>query len=143
MSPGWYIYKGTVCGFDEYSKKGSSMTSKNNMALVFLFCMAATAFASEPIHVTYLWHMHQPIYYPYESPQTIDSNGRFNFSVQGVWDSDRVGAYTTWPKDACQAAADKGIEHGGAQMSYSGSLAENNNNLWGFCTGASWDDAID
>ena len=96
-----------------------------------------------PFHVTYLWHMHQPIYYPYETPQQIDANGRFNFSVQGVWDGDRVGAYTTWPKDAMQSAANKGASHGGAQMSYSGSLAENNNNLWGYCTGASWDDSID
>ncbi|MBN1268379.1 MAG: hypothetical protein JXB04_02235 [Kiritimatiellae bacterium] len=95
------------------------------------------------MHVTYLWHMHQPIYYPYESPQTIDANGRFNFSVQGVWDGDRVGAYQTWPKDAVQAGADRGLGSAGAQMSYSGSLAENNNNLWGFCTGSSWDDSID
>lgn len=99
--------------------------------------------AQNPIHVTYLWHMHQPVYYPYETPQQIDAAGRFNFSVQGVWDGDRVGAYTTWPKDAVQMGADKGMAHAGAQMSYSGSLAENNNNLWGFSTGASWDDAID
>ena len=104
--------------------------------------LAAGAWAT-PIHVTYLWHMHQPIYYPYESPGTVDANGRFNFSVQGVWDGDRTGAYTTWPKDAVQLGADKGMAHAGAQMSYSGSLAENNNNLWGYCTGASWDDAID
>ena len=84
-----------------------------------------------PFHVTYLWHMHQPIYYPYETPQQIDANGRFNFSVQGVWDGDRVGAYTTWPKDAMQSAANKGASHGGAQMSYSGSLAENNKVIWG------------
>ncbi len=113
------------------------------LAMAALIVLGCSSFATEPFHVTYLWHMHQPIYYPYESPQTIDSNGRFNFSVQGVWDSDRVGAYQTWPRDAVQAAADKGIAHGGAQMSYSGSLAENNNNLWGFCTGASWDDGID
>ncbi len=105
--------------------------------------LAVVAAQAVPMHVTYLWHMHQPIYYPYESPQTIDANGRFNFSVQGVWDSDRVGAYTTWPKDAVQAGADKGMAHAGAQMSYSGSLAENNNNLWGYCTGNSWDDSID
>ncbi|NCC53427.1 MAG: hypothetical protein EOM20_19750, partial [Spartobacteria bacterium] len=35
------------------------------------------------------------------------------------------------------------MAHAGAQMSYSGSLAENNNNLWGYCTGASWDDGVD
>jgi hypothetical protein len=108
-----------------------------------LICSCVTAAFAAPFHVTYLWHMHQPIYYPYESPQTIDANGRFNFSVQGVWDGDRVGCYQSWPKDAVQAGADKGMDHAGAQMSYSGSLAENNNNLWGFCTGSSWDDGID
>ena len=116
---------------------------KRSILLAAASLACGAAFATVPFHVTYLWHMHQPIYYPYESPGTIDANGRFNFSVQGVWDGDRVGAYTTWPKDAVQSAANKGIGHGGAQMSYSGSLAENNNNLWGFCTGATWDDAID
>ncbi len=112
------------------------------IALATLVLTPGSALAV-PFHVTYLWHMHQPIYYPYESPQTIDANGRFNFSVQGVWDGDRIGAYQTWPRDAMQSASDKGIAHGGAQMSYSGSLGENNNNLWGFCTGSSWDDAVD
>lgn len=84
-----------------------------------------------PIHVTYLWHMHQPIYYPYESPGTIDANNRFTFSVQGVWDGDRFNAYRNWPKDAVQQSADRNMAHGGAQVSYSGSLAENNKNLWG------------
>jgi len=113
------------------------------VAVCVLVCGAGAGVRAAPFHVSYLWHMHQPIYYPYETPQQIDGNGRFNFSVQGVWDGDRVGAYTTWPKDAMQSAANKGISHGGAQMSYSGSLAENNNNLWGFCTGSTWDDAID
>ncbi len=113
------------------------------LSLLFAYVPLSPVYAQQPMHVTYLWHMHQPIYYPYESPQTIDANGRFNFSVQGVWDGDRVGAYTAWPKDAVQMGADKGMAHAGAQMSYSGSLAENNNNLWGYCTGASWDDAID
>lgn len=112
-----------------------------------LICLFVSGLAilsmANPMHVTYLWHMHQPIYYPYESPGQIDAAGRFNFSVQGVWDGDRQGAYTTWPRDAVQSAADKGHPHGGAQMSYSGSLAENNNNLWGYSTGASWDDGID
>ena len=107
------------------------------------WALVISAPAQQTMHVTYLWHMHQPVYYPYETPQQTDANGRFNFSVQGVWDGDRVGAYTTWPKDAVQMGADKGMAHAGAQMSYSGSLAENNNNLWGYSTGASWDDSID
>jgi len=101
--------------------------------IVALFVHATTGFAV-PLHVTYLWHMHQPIYYPYEAPGTIDANGRFNFSVQGVWDGDRVNAYQHWPKNAVQQGADRGMPHAGAQVSYSGSLAENNNNLWGYGT---------
>ncbi|MGD9874094.1 MAG: hypothetical protein AB7T27_07455 [Kiritimatiellia bacterium] len=113
------------------------------LAAVLILVFATGAGAYEPVHVTYLWHMHQPIYYPYESPGTIDANGRFNFSVQGVWDGDRIGCYQSWPRDAVQSASDKGISHGGAQMSYSGSLAENNNSLWGYCTGSAWDDSVD
>ncbi|HQQ61854.1 MAG TPA: hypothetical protein PKU89_11010, partial [Kiritimatiellia bacterium] len=100
------------------------------IAAAGMFCLAIAARAV-PIHVTYLWHMHQPIYYPYESPGTIDANTRFTFSVQGVWDGDRVNAYQHWPKTAVQQGADKNMEHAGAQMSFSGSLAENNKNLWG------------
>ena len=91
----------------------------------------ALAAAAVPIHVTHLWHMHQPIYYPYESPGTIDSNGRFNFSVQGVWDGDRVQCYQNWPAGAVAKASG----HGASQMSYSGSLAENNKSLWGDYSG--------
>lgn len=130
-------------GFRKVLRMKSGSCKLLVISLLLLSCCFLLSVSAEPIHVTYLWHMHQPIYYPYESPQTIDSNGRFNFSVQGVWDGDRVGAYTSWPKDAVQAGADRGMAHAGAQMSYSGSLAENNNNLWGYCTGASWDDAID
>ena len=86
--------------------------------------------ASEPMHVTYLWHMHQPVYYPYERVQDTDSNGRFNFSVASVI-NDRTPNYTSWPKDAVQQGADKGMAHAGAQCSFTGSLGENLNNLWG------------
>ncbi|MFH0953072.1 MAG: carbohydrate-binding protein [Verrucomicrobiota bacterium] len=101
------------------------------LGLVALAASAVVAArASEPIHVTYLWHMHQPIYFPYESPQTIDANGRFNFSVQGVI-NDRTPNYTSWPKDAVQQGADRSMAHAGAQCSFSGSLGENLNNMWG------------
>ena len=89
-----------------------------------------SALAGEPMHVTYLWHMHQPVYYPYERVQDTDSAGRFNFSIAGVI-NDRTPNYTVWPKDAVQQGADKGMAHAGAQCSFSGSLAENLNNLWG------------
>jgi hypothetical protein len=86
--------------------------------------------AGEPMHVTYLWHMHQPIYYPYESVQTTDGSGRFNFSIAGVI-NDRTPNYTSWPKDAVQQGSDRGMAHAGAQCSFTGSLAEDLNGLWG------------
>ncbi len=92
---------------------------------------SALAAQAVPMHVTHLWHMHQPIYYPYETPGTIDDNGRFNFSVQGVWDGDRIQCYQNWPAGAVGRASG----HGASQMSYSGSLAENNKSLWGDYSG--------
>ncbi len=95
-----------------------------------LLCLAWAAVAgATPIHVTYLWHMHQPIYYPYKN---INDIYEFNFSVPGVFDGDRTAAYQHWPKDAVQQGADRNMAHAGAQVSYSGSLAENANNLWGY-----------
>jgi hypothetical protein len=85
--------------------------------------------AQNPIHVTYLWHMHQPIYYPYENINDTDNNNRFNFSVRDVH-NDRAGNYTSWPKNAVQQGADRGMPHAGAQCSFSGSLGENLNNIW-------------
>jgi len=111
----------------------------NMLMIITVVCFCFVAGASEPMHVTYLWHMHQPIYYPYKN---INDTTEFNFSVPGVI-NDRIPNYQSWPKDAVQQGADRGMDHSGAQMSYSGSLAENCNNLWGYCTGASWDDSLD
>ena len=97
------------------------------------FCLtavfaAATALGQNPIHVTYLWHMHQPIYYPYETVNQTDNAGRFNFSVRGVHDQ-RTGAYGEWPKNAVQQGTD--LPHAGVQVSFSGSLMENMTGLYG------------
>ncbi len=89
-----------------------------------------TSFAQNPVHVTYLWHMHQPVYYPYESVNATDGAGRYNFSVAGVH-NERTGPYTSWPKNAVQQGADRGMPHAGVQVSFSGSLGENLNGLWG------------
>lgn len=101
-------------------------------AAVFVtaFLTAVQAFAANPIHVTYLWHMHQPIYYPYENVNTTDSSGKFNFSIRDVHNT-RTGPYGEWPKNAVQQGADKGLPHAGVQVSFSGSLMENMNNLYG------------
>ncbi len=91
-----------------------------------LALLSFTAFAQEPIQVGFLWHMHQPIYYPYESPSTVDANGRYSFSVVDVHNQ-RLGPYTNWPKDALGYGL--GQPHLGAQVSFSGSLIENLNAL--------------
>jgi hypothetical protein len=89
--------------------------------------MGATfASASEPIQVGFHWHMHQPIYFPYESPLETDANGRFSFSVVDVHNQ-RFGPYTSWPYDAVLAGS--GLPHLGAQVSFSGALIENLNDL--------------
>ncbi|QOJ15867.1 MAG: hypothetical protein HRU75_14995 [Planctomycetia bacterium] len=79
---------------------------------------------ADPIQVAFLWHMHQPIYFPYESPVTADNNSRFSFSVKDIHNQ-RFGPYTGWPRDAVQAGL--GLSHLGAHVSFSGSLIENLN----------------
>jgi hypothetical protein len=88
--------------------------------------VASGARAYEPIHIGFLWHMHQPIYYPYETPIETDAHGRFSFSVVDVHNQ-RFGPYTTWPRDAIQAGLS--LPHLGAQVSFTGSLIENLNAL--------------
>jgi hypothetical protein len=94
----------------------------------FSALISSGGLAQNPIHVTYLWHMHQPIYYPYETVTETDNNNRFNFSVRGVHDS-RTGAYGEWPKNAVQQGTD--LPHAGVQVSFSGSLMENMTGLYG------------
>ncbi len=88
--------------------------------------IGAAAAQAVPIHVTHLWHMHQPIYYPYENAVVADSNGRMPYSIVGsVFDGDRQSAYQYWPPAAVSYAHDRGMAHAGSQCSFSGSLAEN------------------
>ncbi len=94
--------------------------------LVFALAAVAIAGAYEPIHVGFLWHMHQPIYYPYETPVQTDAAGRFSYSVVDIHNQ-RFGPYTTWPKDAIDAGLS--LPHLGAQVSFTGSLIENLNAL--------------
>ncbi len=89
---------------------------------------------AQPISVGFLWHMHQPIYYP-GTPVT-NSNQYFGFSVTDVHNQ-RFGPYTNWPLDAVNAGSF--LPHFGAQVSFSGSLIENLNTLQGAGTnGGMW-----
>jgi hypothetical protein len=87
---------------------------------------AAPAHGFYPIRFGFMWHMHQPVYYPYETPVQTDAAGRFSYSVVDIHNQ-RFGPYTTWPRDAVQAGLS--LTHLGAQVSFTGSLIENLNSL--------------
>jgi hypothetical protein len=79
-----------------------------------------------PIEFGFLWHMHQPIYYPGENVVQTQQNNRYSFSLYDVHNQ-RVGPYTTWPRNAVGAGSF--LPNLGTQVSFSGSLVENINNL--------------
>ena len=97
-------------------------------SLVFLLALICSRLgvAQEPINVGFLWHMHQPIYYPGETITQTDSAGHFSFSITDVHNQ-RFGPYTSWPKNAIQSGSS--LPHLGAQVSFSGSLMQNLNEL--------------
>jgi hypothetical protein len=116
-----------------------------------LWC--STARTAEPMQVGFLWHMHQPIYYPGKTITETDAAGHFSFSITDVHNQ-RLGPYTGWPRDAIQAGL--GLPHLGAQVSFSGSLIQNLNvlesagvnggqwNNWdaGYRQAAQWDTSL-
>ncbi len=97
-----------------------------HLASAFVLLTALTDLAQPKMQFGFLWHMHQPIYYPYESIIATQNNNRYTFNVIDVHNQ-RFGPYTTWPRDAVQSAA--GLPHAGAQVSFTGSLIENLNAL--------------
>ncbi len=80
----------------------------------------------QQMQVGFLWHMHQPIYYPGETINQTEGAGHFSYSVYDVLNQ-RFGPYTSWPKDAI--ASGLGLPDLGASVSFSGSLIENLNNM--------------
>ncbi len=80
-----------------------------------------------PIYIAFLWHMHQPIYYPNESAVVTYQNNRYPFNLWSIFQS-RTGPYTYYAKDAVQMGISANMPHFGAQVSFSGSLIENLNN---------------
>jgi len=80
------------------------------------------------VYIAFLWHMHQPIYYPYQNIVQTEQSGVFSFSLYDVH-LNRTGPYTNWPRNAVQKGINASFPHFGAQVSFSGSLIENLNNL--------------
>ena len=86
--------------------------------IIFLFFIPLIVWANPPIYIAFHWHMHQPIYWPYETVIETDQNHRYDYSVVDIHNQ-RTGPYTAWPMDAIQKAIDAGLPHGGAHISFS------------------------
>ncbi len=100
--------------------------------------------SNPPVYIAFLWHMHQPIYFPYESAVQTDANKRYSYSIAEIHQS-RTGPYTSWPKNAVAKGLD--LPNFGAQVSFSGSLIENLNSFEANGSGfsnwkANWKDAV-
>ncbi len=108
-----------------------------NWCLVVLFLLVVIPIASfaqttassrtnVPIYISFHWHMHQPIYWPYEDMVTTNRRHVYSYDLLDIMFT-RSGPYTSWPYDAVKAMADNGLPSGGAQVSFSGSLIEDLN----------------
>ncbi len=118
------------------------------IAALWLVAGAATA---APIHTTYLWHMHQPVYWPdastwyaepYEQAYETILLGHSESDVAEIFGkADRIGDYQWYPRDAISSVLD--LADAGAQVSFAGSLIENVSSLgdggWnGGAYGSNW-----
>ena len=95
--------------------------------------------SGESIHTTYLWHLHQPIYWPdqrrdgggdeyevaWESIQQKNGGAQYpENDLAGIFGKDdRVAAYQWRTRDSI--ATISWLAEAGAQINYSGALAEN------------------
>ncbi len=104
-----------------------------------------TAGAQQNLHVTYLWHLEQPIYWPdrqasgadryeraWESIQRTDAGAAHpSNNLRDIFGlADRVNAYQWRCRDSINAFS-SGRPEAGAQISYSGGLIENIASLGG------------
>jgi hypothetical protein len=101
-------------------------------ALLALGAVAPFPLAA-PIHTSYLWHMHQPIYWPDESPSEGNAYEKAYETMQlGHSESnlfeifnkdDRVHDYQDYPREAIHDILD--LPDAGAAVSFAGALIEN------------------
>lgn len=93
--------------------------------------------AAAPVHTTYLWHMHQPIYWPerstwngraYEHAYETITLGHSQSDESSIFNSDdRVHDYQDYPKTALATILD--VPDAGAQVSFATSLIQNVSSL--------------
>jgi len=101
--------------------------------LAALACAAASPVPAAPVHTSWLWHMHQPIYWPERSTwnggsyefahETITLGHSLNDEFTIFNSDDRVRDYQDYPKLAIQSVL--GHPDAGAQVSFAGSLIQN------------------
>ena len=94
------------------------------IAPIFLPPSVLEANSRPPLYISFVWHMHQPIYWPGENVVATADNGRYGFSVTDVHNN-RSGPYTSWPSNAIATARAQGLMSCGAQVTLTGSLMEN------------------
>ena len=97
---------------------------KKFLVIFFLINVLILKAANPPIYIAFQWHMHQPIYQPGQSVVESQNAGTFGYSLYDIFNT-RSGPYTSWPSNAVNKLLS--TSHGGAQVSFSGSLAENLN----------------
>jgi hypothetical protein len=85
------------------------------LAAVFVLVCGAAGVLGDcyPLHVGFMWPMHQPVYYPYESIIETEAAQRSTFSVIDVHNQ-RFRPCTTWPRAAVPAGL--GLPHLGVQL---------------------------
>lgn len=88
----------------------------------------ALAQTTPTIHVAFLWHMHQPHYYPGETIRQSDAANRYSYRIEDIFNQ-RTGPYTSWPRNAVKAGQDAALPSAGASVSFTGSLIEGLNHL--------------
>ena len=86
-----------------------------------------------PVHTTYLWHMHQPVYWPdrstwtptrYETAYETITLGHSENDVFSIFNKDdRVHDYQDYPRVAVSSVLD--LPDAGAQVSFAAALIEN------------------
>jgi hypothetical protein len=120
---------------------------RNPMCRAFAWLSAVLQFTSSlasantSVHTSWLWHLHQPIYWPDRAPANhaydhyqnawdtlqLDQNGfthPSDTSLQSVFDdADRLSAYQGEPNTVLQDL--NSYANSGAQVNYSGALMEN------------------
>jgi hypothetical protein len=107
---------------------------RHSVVLAVLSCLlAGTGAQAAPIHTTYLWHMHQPIYWPdrstwypsrYEAAYETITLGHSESDVFGIFNKDdRIHDYQDYPRTAIGMVLD--LPDAGAQISFASALIEN------------------